>query len=211
LPTNSLFPRQFDILTILVVTAAVAVGCALARSPLRVDLKVLAISIEVSFFLGWALWYYQELRTAFPAIFGLVPWSGYLALGIYQTYGPARGWASMLPVLLIGFSAAMLLRQVFEIRKVLRAHARARSGSPQSDVITPTARKPDFGWILASSLLVTVIVFSRNVWGSYRMRGYLEFSTSQMQLAILLLVATTVVFIYKAAQGRKRLPKKGQV
>jgi len=215
LPTNRLFPRQFDILTILVVTAAVAVGCALARSPLRLDLKALAISIEVSFFLSWALWYYEELRTVFPAIFALVPWALFMGLGIYQACtsaaGPANRWMFMLSVLLIGFSAAMLLGRSFQVYKVLRRRARSIEDPAKPDIVNPAFPKPDFGWLLASSLLVAVSVFATNALGSYIMRGYLEFSTSELQLAILLLVGTTVVFIYKAAQGRKRLPKKGQV
>lgn len=127
-----LLPGQFDILTILVVTTAVAVACALIGSPLRLEIKILAVSVALSFFLVWALCHHEGLRTLFPAILAAVSWAMFLGLEIYLYSLPTRGRGSLTISLLnlgmIVFSAVMMFRQIYIIRKMISGRVHDTAG-----------------------------------------------------------------------------------
>jgi hypothetical protein len=206
LATKRLLPGQFDILTILVVTTAIAVVYALIRSPLRLDVKILAVSVALSVFLVWALWYHEGLRTHWLTIFAAVPWAMSLGLGVYLhssiTSGRGSLTISMLALLGIAFPAAMLLRQIYIIHQTISGRVHDTVHVQCSGSSAPSTLKMNLSRVALISALTIFLVFSANVLVNYRIWGYYEFSASDRFAGILLLVLLTIPLVVKAIQRR---------
>ena len=204
--TKRILRGQFDLLTILVVTTAIAVVCALVRSPLRLDIKILSVSVALSIFLVWALWYHEGLRTHWLTIFAPLPWVMFLGLGVYLhssiQSGPGSLPISMLTLGVIVFSAAMIFWHIHFMHKTISGRVHDTVHAESSGSTAPSTSKVSLRRVALISALTIFLVFSTRVWIKYRVWGYYEFSDSDRFAGILLLVMLTVLLVVKASERR---------
>lgn len=216
LATKRLLPGQFDILTILVVTTAIAVTCALLRSPLRLDTKILAVSVAWSFFLVWALWYHEGLRTHFPTILAPVPWAMSLSIGVYLLYSvltSSRGGltlsmlalgviALMLALGVIAFSGAMLFWKISTMYKTISGRGQQTVPVQSSGSVAASSAKLNLSRLALIYASTFLLLFLSRFWIKYSVWGHYEISSSEVAMGSLLLSVVTMCVVFEVIQRR---------
>jgi hypothetical protein len=185
-------PGQYDILTIMVLTGAVAIVCALQRWPMPTDLKIHATALVVASFCIWTLLRHGSSRAYLQVAYSLVAWSGLLGSGIYQYLRSQDVHAGKLLLLFpsVAFPVLILLSQIHKLARGTPAVPVAERWLTRCDACLK--RLPArLGWI-------PLLVLAATAWGSWALVGLPPQGTITLVIVQLLVLS----FYRRTVRGR---------